>query len=200
MKLKIKLFKILFLAISIAFCFYSCKKKDIDADYYPPVIKVGFEDTSEVTIANDEKGPDSGTDSTYVRIFKLVSDQSNNALGADVFFNFFNPTTGNVDTTAINKYIRLMNPILRIDSLNKDGTLWGNPWLASRAYFDIARKQAAIMIRTIDTVKGVPKTPGSPSQTTFLLKLIPDKNLPVRYTIDEQKSTKKVTVIDKKQL
>lgn len=200
MKLKTRHFNILILAVSIAFCFFSCKKKNIDADYYPPVLKVGFEDVSDVTISNDESGPDNDTDSTYVRIFKLVSDNSNNAVGVDVFFNFFNPTTGTLDTTAVNKYIRLMNPILRMDSLNKDGTLWGNPWLASRAYFDIARKQAAIMIRTIDTVKGVPKIPGSPSQTTFLLKLIPDKNSPIRYTVDEQKSSKKVTVIDKKQL
>lgn len=200
MKQEVKQFKILFLAVGLMIYFLSCKKKDIDADYYPPVLKVGFEDPSDVIISNDEKRPDGGPDSTYVRIFKLVSDQSNNALGADVFFNIFNPSTGNVDTTAVNKYIRLMNPILRMDSLNKDGTIWGQPWLASRAYFDIARKQAAIMIRTIDTVKDVPKTPGSPSQTTFLLKLIPDKNSPARYTIDEQKSAKKVTVIDKKQL
>ena len=200
MKLKIKQFTIFILAISIAGCFSSCKKKDIDANYYPPVLKVGFEDATDVTISNDENGPDSDSDSTFVRIFKLVSDNSNNAVGADVFFNIFDPATGALDTTPVNQYIRLMNPILRMDSLNSDGTLWGNPWLASRAYFDIARKQAAIMIRTIDTVKGVPKTPGSPSQTTFLLKIIPDKNSPIRYTIDEQKSSKKVTVIDKKQL
>lgn len=200
MKRELKQFSILFLAFSIMIYFLSCKKKDIDADYYPPVLKVGFEDISDVTISNDETGPDNDTDSTFVRIFKLVSDNSNNAVGADVFFNLFNPTSGALDTTVVNKYIRLMNPILRRDSLNRDGTLWGNPWLASRAYFDIARKQAAIMIRTIDTVKDVPKIPGSPSQTTFLLKLIPDKNSPVRYTVDEQKSSKKVTVIDKKQL
>lgn len=200
MKREIKWFNILFLAISIMIGFLSCKKNNLDADYYPPVLKVGFEDTSDIIISNDEHDPNGGPDSTYVRIIKLVSDNSNNALGLQVYFNLFNPTTGDVDTTAVNRYIRLMNPIVRTDSLNKDGTLWGTPWLAGRAYFDIARKQAAIMIRTIDTVKDVPKIPGSPSQTVFLLKLIPDKNSPAKYTVDERKSSKKVIVIDKKQL
>lgn len=200
MKLKTKHFNILIMAISIAICFFSCKKKNIDADYYPPILKVGFDDISDLTISNDETGPDNGPDSTFVRIIKLVSDNSNNATGLQVYFNLFNPATGAVDTTAVNKYIRLMNPIIRTDSLNKDGSLWGTPWVASRAYLDVARKQTAIMIRTIDLVTDVPKVPGTPSQTTFLLKIIPDRDTPAKYTIDEKKNSKKVIVIDKKQL
>jgi hypothetical protein len=84
--------------------------------------------------------------------------------------------------------------------LNANGSFWGTPWLCSRANFAIGMEQAAIMIRTIDTVQGVPKIPGSPSQITFILKLIPDKNNPIRYTIDSVKSSKRITVIDKKQL
>lgn len=199
MKHKTKQLNTLFLLSAIALSVFSCKK-DLTADYYPPVLKVGFEDISDITISNDEVNPNGGPDSTYVRLFKLVSDDSNNALGIDVFFNMMNPTSGLVDTTALNKYIRLMNPIIRKDSLNTDGTIWGRPWLCSRAYFSAARKQAAIMIRTIDQVQGVSKTPGSPSKTTFLLKLIPDSNHPARYTVDQANSSKKVTVIDKKQL
>jgi len=190
----------LLILCAITFSVISCEDDSISSDYYPPVLEIGFDDISDVTISNDEPNPNGGQDSTYVRLFKLVSDNSNDALDIDVFFNFFNYSSGLVDTTVINKYIRLMNPILRTDSLNIDGTSWGKPWLCSRANFSVGTKHAAIMIRTIDKVQGVPKTPGSPSQATFLLKLIPDTNYPARYTVDEAKSSKKVTVIDNKQL
>ena len=200
MKHKTKLINFLIILITTALALSSCSE-DTNMDYYPPVLKIGFEDISDITISNNEPNPTvGGADSTYVRIIKLVSDNSNNAIGADAFFNIYNPTSGTVDTTAINKYIRLMNPILKKDSLNTNGTRYGTVWSCSRAYFNVARTQAAIMIRTIDKVIGVPKTPGSPSQITFILKLIPDRNYPIRYTVDPAKNTKKVTVIDKKQL
>ena len=193
--------KIFLVTVVFAFNLSSCKE-DINGDYYPPVIKIGFEDISDIVINNNDKNPNGGPDSTYVRVIKLVSDNTNNAVGVDCFFNLVEVSnTNEIDTTAFNTYIRLMNPILRRDSLNIDGTLFQrNLWDCSRANFGTARNSAAIQMRTIDFVQDVSKVPGNYASHEFMLKIIPDRSTPIKYIVDETKSLKKVKVVDGKQL
>lgn len=171
--------------------FFACDEA-APSDYYPPVIKVGFEDISDLTIANDEPNSDGGPDSTYVRLIKIVSDNSNDATGVNVFFDLVSPETGKTDTTAINNFIRLMNPILLKDSLNEDGTRWGLVWDGSRALIDRGVKQTAVMIRTIDDVASA--TP----EKTFILHILPDRTTPTLYIVDPNHNRKKITVKDNK--
>jgi len=202
MKKKIPLIAKVFLAIiMIAINTLSCKE-DINGDYYPPVLKIGFEDISDLVINNNEKNPNGGPDSTFVRVIKLVSDDTNNAISVDCYFNLVKVSnTNEIDTTAFNRYVRLMNPILRRDSINLDGTVFQrNLWVCSRANFGTARRSAAIMMRSIDYVKDVPKVPGNFASHEFILKIIPDRITPIRYVVDEAKSLKKVKVVDGKQL
>ncbi|MDR1370885.1 MAG: hypothetical protein LBJ72_12310 [Dysgonamonadaceae bacterium] len=187
-----------YLIAVIIFMISSCSKDEMNG-YDPPVLKIGFEDTADIVIDNKEKNPNGGPDSTYVRIIKLVSDNSNDIVSFSCYFNLVNTVTQESDETAVNTYIRLMNPIMRKDSINKDGTHF-NVWDCSRAVFARSQTSTAIMIRTIDYVENVPKTSGTPSSYTFLLKILPDRSNPVKYTVDPEMNMKKVTVVDGKQL
>lgn len=201
MKKKTQTLAGLFLAAAVVALMMPSCKDDINGDYYPPVLKLGFEDTSEIVIDNSESNPGGGPDSSYVRVIKLVSNTTNNAIGIDCFFNLVkvdNPA--DLDTTAYNVYFRMLNPIVRMDSLNADGSLFRrNMWVCARASFALAQRSAAIQMRSIDFVEGVPKT-GSPASHEFLLQILPDRNNPIRYTVDEARSAKKVKVVDGKQL
>ncbi|WP_162992817.1 hypothetical protein [Alistipes megaguti] len=169
---------------------FSCDK-EAPAEYYPPVLTVGFEDTSDYTMSNDEANPEGGADSTYVRIFKIISDNRNEAVGVDVYFDLLSPETEKTDTTAINDFIRLMNPILLKDTALPDGT-HQNRWNGSRALIDKGTQQTAVMIRTIDKVISQEK------ETSFILSILPDRNVPTRYTVDPDHSRKKITVRNNK--
>lgn len=174
---------------TISVLMLSCDE-EAPSEYYPPVLQVGFEDTSDYVMANDEANPEGGADSTYVRIFKIISDNRNEAVGVDVYFDLLSPTTGKTDTTAVNNYVRLMNPILLRDTVINDAKC--SVWNGSRALIDRGTQQTAVMIRTIDDVAGTAK------ETSFVLSILPDRNRPIRYTVDESRSQKKITVRNNK--
>jgi len=191
MKNKIKyLLGVFFIAVLFTPLFFSCDDA-ASSDYYPPVIQVGFEDISDLIMANDEVNPNGGPDSTYVRLIKIVSDKTNDATGIDIVFDLQSPETGKTDTTAINDYIRLMNPILLKDSLYADGYT-RRVWNGSRANIDKGVKQTAVMIRTIDDVLS------GTTEKTFVLQILPDRRIPKLYTVDPNMSRKKVTVKNNK--